>query len=883
MRIIVSILFLSVCYGTVIKVPADYTTIQSGIDAAMNGDTVVVYPDLYNENIIIDKSITLTSLALFNPTDNTIADSLDDWVVYKQSYYTVADTHINNTIINGSGSVSSTVTIKASTCIEPLILGFTIQGGSGTPLNRIYLDPEGATYTVEEYLGGGILSMKANPTLHYNKIYNNGGLTDIRTGGAIYTAISDDDVEFRDSNSTDCENESFDYRYNFFENNTSSLGRHIGNRFFEDEFDLSNCVFDYWNCQNPDYQTKYWVNIDEIEDLTAEDYQSNSCLRSEPTYVDPENGNDDLNDGSEDSPFFTITNALAAVAGSENAPVTINLSEGTYSPSTNGETYPIDMISHINLIGQGEEVTVLDADGSEENPRRVITMERSDNNIISDLTIKDGNTEDYGGGIYIVNSYPNLNNITISGNSAYSGGGIYLAGSNPTITYVTISGNTSDHGGGGMFVFYSDATLTNMTISGNVTTDSSSNYGLGGGITLLVSSNLTLTYVTISGNTADGGGGIYLYNSHNTFTNVTISGNTADGGGGMSLHSSNPTLTNMTIANNTAIDGGGGMYLIYSSPKLTNSILWGNSPDNLNFQNPAWLTTDSSSITITYSDIEGGEAGIVTNDSTTVYWGDGNIDADPLFTDPVNGDFTLQNDSPCIGTGQDGADMGALGVGCEAGCTDSSACNYNSDATHDDGNCLYTEQYYDCVGNCNWGYIKNCSPNQYDDSAECCSEEYIGDTYCDGWEQNYDCDLSCYDCDGGDCLLGGECVCDENNIVLDECGVCGGDGTAEGFDCDGNQLSLFNSLIPEDFNLHSIYPNPFNPTTTISFSIPEFGLTTITAYDITGRQLETITNEVLSVGNYSINWNASSYPSGVYLIRMISGEFTQTQKVVLVK
>jgi len=89
--------------------------------------------------------------------------------------------------------------------------------------------------------------------------------------------------------------------------------------------------------------------------------------------------------------------------------------------------------------------------------------------------------------------------------------------------------------------------------------------------------------------------------------------------------------------------------------------------------------------------------------------------------------------------------------------------------------------------------------------------------------------------------------------------------------------------VPAQFVLLPNYPNPFNPATTISFSIPEFGLTTITAYDITGRQLETLTNEVLSVGSYSLSWNASSNPSGVYLIRMISGEFAQTQKVVLVK
>jgi len=100
--------------------------------------------------------------------------------------------------------------------------------------------------------------------------------------------------------------------------------------------------------------------------------------------------------------------------------------------------------------------------------------------------------------------------------------------------------------------------------------------------------------------------------------------------------------------------------------------------------------------------------------------------------------------------------------------------------------------------------------------------------------------------------------------------------------CSYEYLSNETVELPQDYTL-SYYPNPFNPTTTITFSIPEFGLTTITAYNLTGKELETLTNTNLNPGNYSIDWNASSYPSGVYLIRMDSGDFTQTQKVVLVK
>jgi len=108
----------------------------------------------------------------------------------------------------------------------------------------------------------------------------------------------------------------------------------------------------------------------------------------------------------------------------------------------------------------------------------------------------------------------------------------------------------------------------------------------------------------------------------------------------------------------------------------------------------------------------------------------------------------------------------------------------------------------------------------------------------------------------------------------------------QGASNEGNceSLSVSEDIVsPLSFALEQPYPNPFNPTTIISFSIPEYGLTTIIAYDITGRQFETLTNEVLNVGNYTINWNVTSYPSGIYLIRMDSGDFTQTQKVVLVK
>jgi len=143
----------------------------------------------------------------------------------------------------------------------------------------------------------------------------------------------------------------------------------------------------------------------------------------------------------------------------------------------------------------------------------------------------------------------------------------------------------------------------------------------------------------------------------------------------------------------------------------------------------------------------------------------------------------------------------------------------------------------------------------------------------------------CYLC--GDGQIDNEEECDPGSTIgpyvydpsSDNTCACNDDCTCN----ESDSMEINTQIIPDNYSISSIYPNPFNPTTTISFSIPEFGLTTITAYDINGRELETLTNEVLSIGNYSLSWNASNYPSGVYLIRMESGDFTQTQKVVLVK
>ncbi len=89
--------------------------------------------------------------------------------------------------------------------------------------------------------------------------------------------------------------------------------------------------------------------------------------------------------------------------------------------------------------------------------------------------------------------------------------------------------------------------------------------------------------------------------------------------------------------------------------------------------------------------------------------------------------------------------------------------------------------------------------------------------------------------------------------------------------------------IPAQFTLYQNYPNPFNPSTTIRYSIPKASFITLKIYDILGRELATLVNEQKPAGNYQVEFNASSYASGVYLYRIEAGGFIATKKLLLLK
>lgn len=83
--------------------------------------------------------------------------------------------------------------------------------------------------------------------------------------------------------------------------------------------------------------------------------------------------------------------------------------------------------------------------------------------------------------------------------------------------------------------------------------------------------------------------------------------------------------------------------------------------------------------------------------------------------------------------------------------------------------------------------------------------------------------------------------------------------------------------------LHQAYPNPFNPVTTIPFSIPTTAPVTLAVYDLDGRLVKTLINETLNAGEHQISWNAEDQPAGLYFVKMTAPDFSLVRRVVLVK
>ena len=238
----------------------------------------------------------------------------------------------------------------------------------------------------------------------------------------------------------------------------------------------------------------------------------------------------------------------------------------------------------------------------------------------------------WGGGILFNASSGTVKNCAIVQNRVEdSGGGVFCAYQCSLILIdCIIAENSAGNSAGGVFAWEgASVTLTNCLIRDNSARVST------GGMFCMWNSSGTMTDCIITGNTAetDSGGGVKCWkDSSLSLTNCIISHNSsATWGGGLEPASGPAIVTNCIIVGNTAGKAGGGMWCWKGqnkgSVRVTNSIIRGNTAP-VGRQISVW---GGAQLTVMYNNIAGGRAGVDVRDTSTLNWGAGNIDTDPLF------------------------------------------------------------------------------------------------------------------------------------------------------------------------------------------------------------------------------------------------------------
>jgi hypothetical protein len=358
-------------------------------------------------------------------------------------------------------------------------------------------------------------------------------------------------------------------------------------------------------------------------------------------------------------PLKTIGHALTLVKNG-GAVTTINLASGVYSGSTNGETFPIVLPDKVHLIGEARETTILDAEGTEWKEAAVMIIKEVEDVKVANLTLSRGYAEGHGcaggGGLLLTaeamftlegeveQNNTVIENVIIENSHAHNGGGLTaFRVDGPVLNNVIIKDNTATLKGGGIFSFKSTMTIKESIVSNN------SSFDRGGGISAIgyatpegsgVGGDLVIEDCIVTGNVVTGnhGGGITIYGLDEVIIKRTsiVDNHTNNALGGILVEFSDVTIDNITASGNSSYYGGTIGVGEGGHVDLNNSILWGNGDGTEPIEDGEVLLELGGSLTANYSDIEGGyEIGF------------GNIDADPLFTDAVSGDFTLQQGEPC--------------------------------------------------------------------------------------------------------------------------------------------------------------------------------------------------------------------------------------------
>jgi len=381
-------------YSTTYTVNQDgsgnFTVIQQAIDQSAFRDTILVFPGFYYENIIIRRSITLQSL-----------------------YVTNSDTcFIYNTIIRGERS-GSVINVSGAVRYGATINGFTIMNDRDTDMPTVDYGGGINLYNSDaviknniiknctaRYSGGGIFTHSDGGyipriQMENNEIYNNLVTQGAGMGGGIYLGSQTNLTTSHASRNSIYDNTA-----------THGLDIYIGNRSSDVEIYLNKgsrllTGFDYFfinygDSYNFEYLGNYVLNIL---------HESLPSIVNNVIYLSPTG--DDANTGlSVDSALRTIDRAARLIAYETQAIRTIQIAPGTYSPSQNGQRFPISLPCNVNLLGSAIGETIINGEG---HPTMLSCLRPIAHNGIANMTITNfgyygtnANTFELFGGSYTI-------------------------------------------------------------------------------------------------------------------------------------------------------------------------------------------------------------------------------------------------------------------------------------------------------------------------------------------------------------------------------------------------------------------------------------------------------------------------------------------------
>jgi predicted outer membrane repeat protein len=398
--------------------------------------------------------------------------------------------------------------------------------------------------------------------------------------------------------------------------------------------------------------------------------------------------------GSGDAP--TIQAGIDSAAAGD----TLLLADGTYASVGNRDINYLGKAITVTSQSGDPDLCIIDAGN---HARGFVFSSGEDRGSELDgVSITNGSKYDngYGGGILCSASSPTIRNTVLFWNNASGGGGLTCdSGACPMIEHVTFIQNAAwGLTGGGMLCKGGSAPiLTDVTFIEN----DAGYYGAGGGLSCIEGSSPTLTDVRFLSNYGPlKGGGIYCNESSPILVEVVFHGNKSTcssppfpTGGGVDCYNSSPSLTNCVFFDNRAFLGGALACRAASHPTLANVTFSGNGASyggGLYFEDSSPLLENviiassrlgeavycygSSSPILTCCNIHDNIGGDWVGCIADQFSVDGNFSADPRFCDAPNGDFSLEDCSPCLpGYHPDGYGcdlIGALGSGCSC---DSSA------------------------------------------------------------------------------------------------------------------------------------------------------------------------------------------------------------------